>query len=137
MIDGMTVRDIAPSMQRWYLATVKNFTAFLGCCLDRADAKAMRHCPLYMRSSGASASSMNAVVSAVRFFLSATLERGDANVGMTTVYEPRGLPVVLSPRDVVDLLEAAPVFKYWAALSGACMAQPSDTHSLSKPKYRA
>ncbi len=60
---------------------------------------------------------MNAAVSALRFFFGVTLGRGDAEVGMTTVREPRRLPVVLSPQEVRQLLDAAPGLKYRAALS--------------------
>ena len=70
-----------------------------------------------MRSIGASATTMNAAVSAVRFFFGVTLGRGDAQVGMTTVREPRRLPVILSPEEVRRLLDAAPGLKYKAALS--------------------
>ncbi len=48
-----------------------------------------------------------------------TLSRGDAQVGMTTVREPRKLPVVLSPEEVARLLDAASGIKYRAALSVA------------------
>ena len=62
---------------------------------------------------------MNAAVSALRFFFAVTLGRDDANKGMTTVREPRKLPVVLSPEEVARLLDAAPGLKYRAALSVA------------------
>jgi len=72
-----------------------------------------------MRSNGASATSMNSAVSALRFFFGVTLGRGDANEGMTTVRESRKLPVILSPEEVARLLHAAPGLKYRAALSVA------------------
>jgi integrase/recombinase XerD len=55
-------------------------------------------------------------VSALRFFFGVTLGRDDARVALTTVREPRKLPVVLSPAEVARLLEAAPGLKYRAAL---------------------
>src|SRR5215470_5866184 len=70
-----------------------------------------------MRLEGASATTMNAAVSALRFFFGVTLGRGDAEVALTTVREPRRLPVVLSPEEVTRLLDAAPGLKYRAALS--------------------
>jgi integrase len=60
-----------------------------------------------MRSEGASATTINAAVSALRFFFGVTLGRGDAEVGMTTVREPRRLPVVPGPQEARQLLDAA------------------------------
>lgn len=77
----------------------------------------LRRFQLHMRSEGASATTMNAAVSALRFFFALTLGRGDAEVGMTTVRTPHRLPVILSPEEVARLLEAAPGIKYRAALS--------------------
>ena len=62
---------------------------------------------------------MNAAVSALRCFFGVTLGRGDAKVGMTTVREPRRLPVILSPEEVARLLDHAPGLKHRAALSVA------------------
>ncbi len=119
MIEDMTVRGFTACTQRGYLAAVKNFTAFLGRSPERADAEDLRHYQLHMRSNGASATSMNAAVSALRFFFTATLGRDDANASMTTVRAPRKLPVILSPEEVRRLLDAAPGLKYKAALSVA------------------
>jgi len=117
MIEDMTVRGFTACTQRGYLAEVKNFTVFFGRSPDRATAEDLRRFQLHMRSQGASATTMNAAVSALRFFFGVTLGRGDAEVGMTTVRQPRRLPVVLSPQEVARLLDAAPGLKYRAALS--------------------
>ncbi len=119
MAGDMTIRGFTPSTQRGYLAAVENFTAFFGRSPDQASAEDLRRYQLHMRSSGISATSMNAAVSALRFFFTVTLGRDDAQVGMTTVREPRKLPVVLSPEEVARLLDAAPGLKYRAALSVA------------------
>ncbi len=97
----MTVRGFTPSTQRGYLAAVTNFTRFLGRSPDRAEADDLRRFQMEMRSRGATETTMNAAVSALRFFFGVTLGRGDAKVGMTTVREPRRLPVILSP-EVTD-----------------------------------
>jgi site-specific recombinase XerD len=119
MIEDMTVRGFTAGTQGGYLAAVENFTAFLGHAPDGATAEDLRRYQLHMRSNGASATSMNSAVSALRFFFGVTLGRGDAEVGMTTVREPRRLPVVLSPEEVARVLDAAPGLKYRAALSVA------------------
>jgi len=119
MIEDMTVRGFAPATQTGYIRAVRDFTAFFGRSPDQARAEDLRRYQLRMRSIGASATSMNAAVSALRFFFTVTLGRDDAQVGMTTVREPRKLPVVLSPEEVARLLHAAPGLKYKAALSVA------------------
>ena len=98
---------------------VANFTVFFGRSPDQAGPEDLRRYQLQMRSNGASATSMNAAVSALRFFFTVTLGRTDANEAMTTVREPRKLPVILSPEEVARLLDAAPGLKYRAALSVA------------------
>jgi site-specific recombinase XerD len=117
MIEDMEVRGFTPSTQRAYIRAVRDFTAFFGRSPDQASAEDLRRYQLHMRSEGASATSMNTAVSALRFFFGVSLGRGDAQVGMTTVREPRKLPVILSPEEVARLLDAAPGPKYQAALS--------------------
>jgi site-specific recombinase XerD len=119
MTEDMTVRGFTVGTQRGYIRTIRDFTVFFGRSPDRAGAEDLRRYQLHMRSSGASATSMNAAVSALRFFFTVTLGRDDANQGMTTVREPRKLPVVLSPEEVARVLDAAPGLKYRAALSVA------------------
>lgn len=116
-IEDMTVRGFTPATQRGYLRVVADFTAFLGRPPDQASAEDLRRYQVHMRSQGASATSMNAAVSALRFFFGVTLGRADAQTGMTTVREPRRLSVILSPEEVARLLDAAPGLKAKAALS--------------------
>ena len=106
MIEDMTVRGFTAGTQREYTRALRDFTVFLGGSPDQAGAEALRRYQLHMRSGGASATSMNAAVSALRFFFGVTLGRNDASQGMTTVREPRKLPVILSPDEVSRLLEA-------------------------------
>ena len=117
MTEDMTIRGFTVGTQRGYLVAVENFSSFLGRAPDGATAEDLRRYQLHMRSSGASATAMNTAVSALRFFFGVTLGRDDAQVGMTTVREPRRLPVVLSPEEVARLLDAAPGLKYRAAPS--------------------
>jgi len=119
MIEDMEVRGFIACTQRGYIRAVRDFTVFFGRSPDRSDAEDLRRYQLHMRSIGASATSMNAAVSALRFFFGVTLGRGDAQAGMTTVREPRKLPVILSTEEVARLLDAAPGLKYRAALSVA------------------
>ena len=117
MIEDMTVRGFTAATQRSYITALRNFTVFLGRSPDGAEAEDLRRFQLHLRVSGTSATSMNAAVSALRFFFGVTLGRNSANTGLTTVREPRKVPVVLSPSEVARLLDAAPGLKYRAALS--------------------
>ena len=119
MIEDMTIRGFAAQTQSGYLRSVRDFAAFLGGPPDGADAEDLRRYQLHLRSGAVSASSVNAAVSALRFFFGVTLGRDDASRGMTTVREARKLPVILSPEEVSRLLDAAPGLKYRAALSVA------------------
>ena len=76
MIEDMTVRGFTASHPtRIHPLRSRNFTAFLGRSPDQAGAEDLRRYQLHMRSIGASATSMNAAVSALRFFFTVTLER--------------------------------------------------------------
>jgi integrase/recombinase XerD len=113
MTRDMEVRDFNACTQRGYIRAVRNFTAFFGRPPYQAGTEDLRRFQHHMRKEGASATTVNNAVSALRFFFGVTLGRGDAEVGMTTVR----LPVILSPGEVARLLEHAPGLKARAALS--------------------
>jgi len=119
MIDDMTIRGFTPGTQRGYIRAVEDFAAFLGRSPDQSDAEDLRRYQLHLRRRGVSAGGMNRSVSALRFFFTVTLGRGALAETLTSVREPRKLPVVLSPEEVARLLDAAPGLKYKAALSVA------------------
>ena len=117
MIEDMEVRGFTACTQRGYIRAVRDFTSFFGRSPDQASAEDLRRYQHHTRTSGASATTMNFAVSALRFFFGTTLDRGDAAVGMTTVRQAQRLPVILSPQEVARLLDAAPGLKARAALS--------------------
>ncbi|NCF81803.1 MAG: tyrosine-type recombinase/integrase [Proteobacteria bacterium] len=119
MIEDMEVRGFTACTQQGYIRAVRDFTVFFGRSPDQASSEDLRRYQHHMRTSGASATTMNAAGSALRFLFGVTLGRGDAEVGMTTVRRPRRLAVILSPEEVARLLDAAPGLKSRAALSVA------------------
>jgi integrase/recombinase XerD len=119
MIEDMTIRKFAPKTQSSYLRAVRNFTVFVGRSPDQASAEDLRRYQLHLASSGVATPSLNATVTALRFFFAVTLGRSELTERMPFVREPRKLPVVLSPEEVMRFLEAAPGLKYRAALSVA------------------
>jgi integrase/recombinase XerD len=119
MIEDMTIRKFAAKTQHDYLQRVKNFAAYLGRSPDTASVEDVRRYQLHLTASGVGVPTVNQTVSTLRFFFKVTLGRPDLVERTAFVREPRKLPVVLSPEEVVRLLDAAPGLKYKAALSVA------------------
>ena len=108
MIEDMTVRHFKEKVQKDYIRHVKNFTAFLGRSPNTATSEDLRLFQLHMPRNQVSPASINCAIVALRFFFKVTLERADLVQRLTFVREPRKAPIVLSPEEVVRLLEAAP-----------------------------
>jgi integrase/recombinase XerD len=119
MIEDMTIRKLAPKTQRDYVQRIKNFAAFLGRSPDTASFEDVRRYQLHLAAAGAGVPTLNQSTATLRFFFRVTLGRGDIVNHTQFVHEPRKLPVVLSPEEVVRFLDAAPGLKYKAALSVA------------------
>jgi site-specific recombinase XerD len=119
MINDMSVRNFVPDTQREYIRAVKNLTIFLGRSPDTAIAEDLRAYQMHMTETGALPPTLNAVVTALRFFFKVTVDKPETTRHLVFVYEPRKLPRILPPEDVLRLLEAAPNPKSKAALSVA------------------
>lgn len=119
MIDDMTQRKLNPKTQEAYLGSVIKLTRFLGRSPDTASADDLRQFQLHLAQNGVSNKTINATITGLRFFFETTLDDHQALRKMSTVREPRKLPVVLSPDEVKRLLEATTNLKYKAALSTA------------------
>ena len=119
MIEDMTLRKLSPKTQAGYVRAVKNFTRFLGRSPDTATAEDLRRYQLHLVDSGVARPSLNAAVTALRFFFDVSLGRAELMAKMSHVHAPRKLPVILSTEEVTRVLESAPGLKYKAALSVA------------------
>jgi integrase/recombinase XerD len=119
MLDDMRMRKLSDTTQNTYIRAVVNFTRFLGRSPDTATAEDLRRYQLHLVETGVSRIRLNATITALRFFFGVTLERPEALAKMSTVREPRKLPVVLSRKEVARLIAAAANPKYQAALSVA------------------
>jgi site-specific recombinase XerD len=119
MIEDMSMRRLAPKTQKDYIQIIKNLAAFLGRSPDTASFEDIRRFQLQVIASGVGAGAINRNVSALRFFFRVTLKRYAIVEHTHLIHEPRKLPVVLSPEEVVRLLDAAPGLKHKAALSVA------------------
>jgi integrase/recombinase XerD len=119
MIDDMSMRRLNHSTQKTYVRAVRSFTQFLGRSPDTATAEDLRLYQLHMADNKVSNATINATISGLRFFFRVTLDDPGLLRKMSTVYEPRKLPVILSPDEVKRLLEATLSLKYKAALATA------------------
>ena len=119
MINDMNVRNFVPDTQREYIRAVKNLTIFLKRSPDTATAEELRAFQLHMTETGVRPPTINAMVTALRFFFKVTVDKPETTRHLVFVYEPRKLPRILPPEDVLRLLEAAPNPKSKAALSVA------------------
>ena len=119
MIDDMSMRRLNHSTQKTYVRAVKSFTQFLGRSPDTATSEDLRLYQLHMADNKVSNATINATISGLRFFFRVTLDDPGLLRKMSTVYEPRKLPVILSPDEVKRLLEATLSLKYKAAFATA------------------
>ena len=111
MIEDMTVRNLSPATQRSYISAVSKFSRYFGRSPDKLELEDVRAFQVHRVSTGISWSALNQIVCSLRFFYGVTL--GEAFIPERIPYarEPRKLPVVLSPDEVVQLLEAVSSLK--------------------------
>jgi integrase/recombinase XerD len=119
LIDDMTMRHFSAATQRNYIRDVGRFASFLRRSPDTATIDDVRQFQLAQSEAGVPVPTMNAVVSALRFFFANTLDRPDLARKLVRVSHPRNLPVVLSRDEVTRLLNATTSLKHQAALSVA------------------
>jgi integrase/recombinase XerD len=119
MLDDMNLRRFTPDTQRDYIRSVKKLAAFLGRSPDTATAEDLRAFQLHLTATGVRPPTINTIVTVLRFFFKVTLDRAETTRHLVFVYEPRKLPRVLSPEEVLRLLEAAANPKHKAALGVA------------------
>lgn len=98
MIEDMTTRHFAAKTQADSIRIIRMVAAFHS--PDQAEPEDLRRFQLHMAAQGASPATMNAAVSALRFFFHVTLGRVGFGDRVATVPSPERLPVVLSPKEV-------------------------------------
>jgi integrase/recombinase XerD len=122
MIEDMTVRNFVEKTKNDYVRHVKTLAAFLGRSPDTATPEDLRRFQLHQAETGVRPPTINGSVAALRYFFTVTLDRPEMARHLTFVREPRRVPIVMSPEEVVRFLEAEPGPKWKAALSAAYAA---------------
>jgi integrase/recombinase XerD len=119
MQHDMMMRGLGPHTQHNYIRHVRRLAAFLGRPPDTATVDDLRSFQIHQHECGASASTINGAVSALRFFYTVTLKRRELARGLIATRRPHRMREVLSVEEAARLLEAAPGIKYKAALGVA------------------
>ena len=119
LIDDMSLRRFSQDTQRNYIRDVGRLATFLGRRPDTATAEDLRRFQVEQRAAGVPVPTLNAIVSALRFFFTHTLDRPDLARRLVRLAYPRKLPAVLSRDEVARLLNATTCLKHQAALSVA------------------
>jgi len=119
LIEDMNLHRLSRATQRNYLRDVARFASWLGRPPDTATDEDLRRYQIKQSQTGHGAPAMNAVVSALRFFYTRTLDRADLTRKLYRVKHPRALPTVLSREEVARMLDATASIKHQAILSVA------------------
>ena len=119
MIEDMNVRNFVPDTQREYIRAVKKLAAFLQRSPDTASAEDLRAFQVHLTETGTRPPTHNATITALRFFFNVTVGKPDTTRLLAFVFEPKKLPRVLPPDDVLRMLEVAPTPKSKAMLGVA------------------
>ena len=123
MLEDMRVRRLSPFTQRTYVETVGRFARYFKRSPERLGPEQIRAYQLYLSTErGLATSSLLVAVSALRFVYRVTLQkRWSFDDVIPAPKKPQALPVVLSPQEVVQFLDAVKPAKHHAILT-ACYA---------------
>ena len=123
MLEDMRVRRLSPFTQRTYVETVARFARYFKRSPERVGPEQIRAYQVYLSTErGLATGSLLVAVSALRFLYRVTLQkRWSFDDVIPAPKKPQALPVVLSPQEVVQFLDAVKPAKHRAILT-ACYA---------------
>jgi len=118
MIDDMTVRNFAPNTHISYLQQVNLFARHFGRSPELLGPEEIRAYQLYLANERkVSVGTRIIAVSALRFLYAVTLKREWTVQHIPAPKKDQRLPVILSPQEVLRLLQAAPSFPHHVIFS--------------------
>jgi integrase/recombinase XerD len=117
MIEDMTIRRLKSSTQDFYQRTVARFAQHFRRSPAELDYEHIRRYQLHLIQTGCQPVTVNRMMTALRFFYKVTMGRHDALEMIPLAREPKKLRQILTPEEVVRLIEAAPSRKYRCAFS--------------------
>lgn len=107
-LDDLRLRNYSPRTLETYVACVARFARHFHCSPDQLGVEEIRAFQLHLLEQRVSWCQFNQMVSALRFLYSVTLGRVDQVPFIPYGKKPKRLPCVLSPEEVLRLLEATP-----------------------------
>ena len=118
MIEDMRVRNFAPNTQESYLSQVSLFARHFAKSPEQLGPEEIRAYQIYLAEERkVSVGTRIVAVSALRFFYAVTLQRDWTVPLIPTPKKDHRLPVILSPQEVLQLLQAAPSFPHHVIFS--------------------
>jgi integrase/recombinase XerD len=118
MIEDMTVRNFAPNTQTSYLQQVSLFAKYFAKPPEQLGPEEIRAYQIYLANEKKVAVGTRTVaVSALRFLYGITLQRDWTLELIPAPKKDHRLPVILSPEEVLRLLQAAPSFPHHVIFS--------------------
>ncbi len=114
MLEELQRRNFSPSTIRGYIRSVRDFAAYFHRPPDQLGPEEVRQFQLHMlRDQKLATGSVANRLAALRFFFKKTLKRHDPEFDdLGLAKRPKKLPVVLSPEEVTQLIEAAPNLRH-------------------------
>jgi integrase/recombinase XerD len=111
-LDDLRLRNYSPRTLETYVSCVARFAQHFGRSPDQLGSEEIRTYQLHLLEQGASWCRFNQTVSALRFLYRVTLGREEAMPVIPYGKRPKRLPCVLSPEEVLRLLDATPPGRY-------------------------
>jgi len=131
MIEDMTMRKFRLATQKDYIRAVKKLADFLGKSPDKATREDLKQFQLHLVKIGTTNSTINGIVSGLRFFFRTTLDSYQTIEKICHVPTPRKLPIVLTSEEVSHLInEAKPKYKAAFAVAYGAGLRISEVASL-------
>ena len=118
MIEDMTVRNLAPNTQDSYLRQVSLFSRHFNKSPEQLGPEEIRAYQIYLAEERkVSVGTRIVAVSALRFLYAVTLQRDWTLQLIPAPKKDHRLPVILSPQEILQLLQAAPSFPHHVIFS--------------------
>ncbi len=119
MLEDMRIRNLSAHTRKRYVDRVAAFAKHFGKSPEQLGPKEIRAYQLHLVQRGLSSSSINVTVCALRFLYRVTLNCNWNIERIALAHREKRLPVVLSPDEVLQFLQAVGSLKYRAILMTA------------------